>query len=54
VFFGRFEFVQKRFELVIVAIVVISVLPMVFEFWRAKREAKRARAAPGAGFDVAG
>jgi membrane-associated protein len=41
VFFGRFEFVQKRFELVIVAIVVISVLPMVYEFWKAKKEAKR-------------
>lgn len=40
VFFGRFEIVQKRFELVIVAIVVISVLPMVFEFWRARQEAK--------------
>jgi membrane-associated protein len=40
VFFGRFEIVQKRFELVIVAIVVISVLPMVIELWRAKRAAK--------------
>ena len=40
-FFGRFEFVKKRFELVIVAIVVISVLPMVFEFWNARRAAKR-------------
>ncbi len=41
-YFGRIEFVQKRFELVIVAIVVISVLPMAFEFLRARREAKRA------------
>ncbi len=41
VFFGRFEFVQKRFELVIVAIVVISVLPMVIEFWKARNESKR-------------
>jgi membrane-associated protein len=37
VFFGRFEFVQKHFELVIVAIVVISVLPMVYELIRARR-----------------
>ena len=43
-YFGRIEFVQKRFELVIVAIVVISVLPMGFEFLRARREAKRAAA----------
>jgi membrane-associated protein len=40
-FFGQLEFVKKRFELVIVAIVVISVLPMVFEFWQARRAAKR-------------
>lgn len=39
--FGGFEFVKKRFELVIVAIVVISVLPMVFEFWKARQAAKR-------------
>ena len=45
-FFGGFEFVKKRFELVIVAIVIISVLPMVFEFWQARRAAKRGRSAP--------
>jgi len=36
-YFGRIEFVQKRFEIVIVAIVVISVLPMAFELIRARR-----------------
>jgi len=40
-YFGRIEFVQKRFELVIVAIIVISCLPMAVEFIRARREAKR-------------
>jgi membrane-associated protein len=40
-FFGQFAFVQKHFELVIVAIIVISVLPVVWEFWQAKRAAKR-------------
>lgn len=39
--FGQIEFVKKRFELVIVAIVVISVLPMVWEYWRARRESRR-------------
>ena len=39
--FGNIEFVKKRFELVIVAIVFISVLPMAFELWKAKRDAKR-------------
>jgi membrane-associated protein len=41
VFFGRFAFVQKHFELVIIAIIVISVLPMAVEFWRARQAAKR-------------
>jgi membrane-associated protein len=44
-FFGTFEFVKRRFELVIVAIVVISVLPMAFEFWQSRRAAKRGRSA---------
>jgi membrane-associated protein len=35
--FGGFPFVQKHFELVIVAIVVISVLPAVFEYFKARR-----------------
>ncbi len=41
VFFGKFEFVQKRFELVIIAIVLISILPMVIEYLRARGRAKR-------------
>ncbi|HEV8605337.1 MAG TPA: DedA family protein, partial [Tepidisphaeraceae bacterium] len=43
-YFGNWSFVQKRFELVIVAIVVISVLPMAIEYLRARRAAKRAAA----------
>src|SRR5215207_3519207 len=39
--FGQMEFVKKNFELVIVAIVFISVLPMMIEFWNARRAAKR-------------
>ncbi|HYE20883.1 MAG TPA: VTT domain-containing protein [Tepidisphaeraceae bacterium] len=42
VFFGRFEFVQKRFELVIIAIIFISLLPIAIEFWKARRAAKAA------------
>jgi membrane-associated protein len=44
-FFGGFEFVKKHFELVIVAIVIISVLPMAIEFIKARRHAKQAGAA---------
>jgi membrane-associated protein len=40
-YFGQIRFVQERFELVIVAIVVISVLPMVVELIRARQAAKR-------------
>ena len=43
-FFGGFEFVKKHFELVIVAIVIISVLPMAIEFMKARRHAKQAAA----------
>lgn len=41
-FFGQREFVKKNFELVIVAIVVISVLPMGIEYLLARRHAKTA------------
>jgi membrane-associated protein len=42
---GSVPFVKKNFELVIVAIVIISVLPMVFEFWQARRAAKQGKSA---------
>ncbi|CAN5540338.1 DedA family protein [soil metagenome] len=35
--FGGIEFVKKRFELVIVVIVLISVIPIAIEFWKARR-----------------
>jgi membrane-associated protein len=44
-YFGQFEFVKKRFEVVIVAIVVISCIPMAIEFFNARRAAKRRAAA---------
>jgi membrane-associated protein len=47
-YFGNWSFVQKRFELVIVAIVIISVLPMAIEFVRARRAGKRSAATPPA------
>jgi membrane protein DedA with SNARE-associated domain len=40
-FLGSIPFVKKNFEVVIIMIVVISVLPMAFEFWQARRTAKR-------------
>jgi membrane-associated protein len=39
-FFGNIPFVQKNFELVIIAIILISVLPAIYEIVRAKLEKK--------------
>ena len=39
-FFGNLEFIQKNFSLVVVAIVFISVLPMVYEYVKSKRAPK--------------
>jgi membrane-associated protein len=41
--FGNQEWVKRQFHIVIVAIIIISVLPMVFEFLK---EYRRGRAAP--------
>jgi len=43
--FGRLEFVQKRFELVILAIIFISVLPAAFEVARGWLAARKGRSA---------
>jgi len=41
-FFGNLEIVRKNFSLVILAIIVISILPAVFEYLRHRAAAKRA------------
>jgi membrane-associated protein len=40
--FGQTPFVQKNFHVVIVAIIILSILPGVFEWWRVRRDARRA------------
>jgi membrane-associated protein len=42
--FGNLEVVQNNFELVVLAIIVISLLPPIFEVVKARREKKRAAA----------
>jgi membrane-associated protein len=44
--FGGREIVRNNFSLVVLAIIVISVLPAVVEFWRARRAARRPAAEP--------
>jgi membrane-associated protein len=39
-FFGNLPFVKDNFSVVIIAIVIISVLPAVWEFFKSKHEAK--------------
>jgi membrane-associated protein len=43
-FFGNLEFVKKNFELVIFAIIFISIIPAVWEAWKARREIKAEKA----------
>jgi membrane-associated protein len=38
-FFGGMEIVKKNFELVVVGIVLVSVLPVAWELWAARRRA---------------
>lgn len=45
--FGGLEVVKNNFSLIIIAIVLISLLPAGFEFWRARREKKRTVDADG-------
>jgi membrane-associated protein len=43
-FFGNLPWVKSNFKIIIVAIIVISVLPIVFEFFKARREMKKSAA----------
>ena len=44
-FFGNISFVQKNFELVIFAIIFISFIPPVLEFFKARKENKQRKSA---------
>ncbi|HET7143700.1 MAG TPA: DedA family protein [Anaerolineales bacterium] len=40
-FFGNIPFVRENFEYVIIVIILISVLPMGYEWWKARNEPKK-------------
>jgi membrane-associated protein len=42
-FFGNAPIVKENFGLAIIAVIVLSLLPVVFEAWRARAEQRRAR-----------
>jgi membrane-associated protein len=44
--FGNLPFVKKNFELVILAIILISLVPVIIEFWKARKAAKIGKADP--------
>jgi membrane-associated protein len=41
--FGNLPIVQKNFHIVVVAIIVISVIPIFVEWWKARREAQQVK-----------
>jgi membrane-associated protein len=43
-FFGNIPFVKSNFEFVIVAIILISVVPIFIEWWKARREGRQVEA----------
>jgi len=43
--FGNLPFVQENFSLVVLAIIVLSILPAVWEIWRARKASRRRRVA---------
>lgn len=45
-FFGGWEFVQRNFEFLVLAIIFVSVLPMAWEWWSARRASKAAAPEP--------
>lgn len=48
-FLGEIDFVKKNFEIAVLLIILVSVMPMVIEFMKARAEKKRNAAAAAAG-----
>jgi membrane-associated protein len=46
---GQVPFVKERFELIVIGIVFLSILPMVVEWWKARSESKKSDPKDGKG-----
>ncbi|HOZ00001.1 MAG TPA: hypothetical protein PLL55_11445, partial [Candidatus Aminicenantes bacterium] len=46
-FFGNIPFVKKHFSLVIIAIILISLVPVLWEFLRHRRDKKKTEGTAG-------
>jgi membrane-associated protein len=42
-FFGEIPFVKENFEFVVIAIILVSILPGIYEWWKAHQEAQNAK-----------
>lgn len=42
-FFGNITFIREHFSLVVIAIVLVSIVPMGIEAWKARRESKQTK-----------
>lgn len=40
-FFGNLPFVKEHFGLVVIAIIIISFIPLAYEFWKFRKESKK-------------
>jgi len=45
-YFGGREFVRRRFEVIVLGIILVSVLPIVLEWWKARRASRQGRPTP--------
>lgn len=53
-FLGTIPWIQKHFEMVVIAIIIISILPMVYEVWAHKREQAQKKTAEAEAARLAG
>jgi membrane-associated protein len=51
-FLGNIPIIKKNFEATIILIIVVSLLPIVFEWWKARKESAHAAKTPAPASDT--